>query len=184
MGFAQSLNPGNESNVLQSFDDNQLGRATFQFYAIRGVGSVYGLIRSPSISYPGSTGTSGVSTSTVNFDATITKATIMGGTAYLDVVVDHGATAVSSVNFKIYHVVGVTETLVSNSVDTDGTAASVTVNYKIPLTLTKKNFKPGSILRLKCLLTSNHATSSVTIRHDPLTAGSELILYMPVFNLE
>lgn len=184
MGFSQPLNAGNESNVLQNFDDNQLGRAMLKWYAIRGVGSVYGLIRDPSLSYPTSTGVSAVNTLTVNFDATITRATILGGTAYLDVTVDHGATAVSTVNFKVYHVVGAVETLVSNSVDTDSASASVTVTYKIPLSLTKKNFKPGSILRLKCLLTSNHATSSVTIRHDPITAGSELILWTPVFNLE
>lgn len=184
MGMNQALNPGNESNVLQNFDDNKLGRAMFKYFAVRGVGGVYGLIRDEGESYPSSTSVSGVATLTVNFDAYITRATLIGGTAYVDVTVNHGAVAVSTVNFKIYHYDGSTETLVSNSVDTDGTTAGVTTRYKIPLTLTKKNYKPGVYLRLKCLLTSNNAGSSVSIDHDPTTAGSELILWTPVFNLE
>lgn len=177
--------PAAESNVLQSFSDATAGRSLQLYHCVATSttgGLVYVLARDSGISYPVATSGTPGSTDTIDFDITINKSTLFSGIGYLDLVIAVGAGGPADVRSKIYHYDGSTETLISGSPVTPNNAGA-TYSYKIPLTVTKKNFRPGDILRLKLALTTN-AASTLSLKHDPLTAGSELKLWVPVVNLE
>ena len=191
MGFSQTLDTSRETSVLQSFTDTAAGRSLQLFYGT-GVtdsgGTTYVLSRDAGFSRPISytASTSGVA---LNFNITNNKMTIIAGIVQADVRITAqdmmGAGGNVTVTAALYHYDGSTETLLGSA--TTDNLKSTTITQKFSFTATRKSFGVGSTLRLKMTLngySSGPDREDVTIYFDPLTAGNELKLWVPVVVLD
>ena len=186
-GMSGGLAPPAESNVLQSFSDATAGRSMQLYQAVSlrtSAGVDHALTRDGGVSSPEKTSkTNG--TETINFDATINKSTLVGGIGYLDLKIEAtGVIGIVYATVGVYHWDGVSETLISNSPVTPNLVTVASITHKMPLTITKKNFRVGTTLRLKVALYSSGVPTPAHLYHDPQSAGDELNFWLPVVNLE
>jgi len=179
--------PGN-NNILQSFSDATAGRSLQTYYlmaATKSGGVDYIISRASGHSEP--TDLSTGDTAEFDFDMTINKATIFQGIGTIDftfgLAVGSGSSS-SVVVFTVIHYDGSTETTI-------GTATSATKSASVPtdwvsklkVDITRQLFGIGHILRVTAALTNTGVLQTV-LYVDADTAGKELILHMPVVNLE
>jgi len=177
--------PPAENNVLQNFSDATAGRSLQLYHCVASrtsAATTYVLARDAGISSPTTTDVTG-STKEINFDITINKSTLISGTGYVDVTFNLNVNGTAKITFEIIHYDGSTETSLTGAIDTPTITVAGSESFKVPLSFTKKNFRVGDILRLETILEGG-AGDKNTLSHDPLTAGDELKLWVPVVNLE
>lgn len=190
MGVTQALNPGNETNTLQTFSDATAGRSLILYYAAimtTSGGVTYGLTRDGGYSDPTTIGVVSPASADFSFDVTINKATMFQGLGYVDlhaIATGNLPPNTQSVTVTAYHYDGAVATSLgtSTSKNLPGGAGAIDYYIKLPLSLTRKAFKPGDILRLKVSLSCNGANLSVSV--DPSVSGGELKFWAPVVVLE
>jgi len=186
MAVSQTLNPSNEVNALQSFTYPIAGRSLLAYYAsgtYQGGAAGYILTTTVGVSRPSSIVTVGGAPLEVNFDITVNKPTIFAGIGYIDFKIsDPGAVNDGHVHFRIINVKGVVETVLA-TLESEHMTTTGSLTGKITFTLPRKTYGVGDLLRLETTI-ADPTTNNVTLSFDPQTAGSELILTMPVVNTE
>ena len=170
-------------NILQSFTDAIAGRSMQLYYACSANGN-YVLSRDVGTSYPLSlTMTTGAQPAEeMNFDLTINKVTTIAGIGFLDYYVSMVANSGATLTIRILHVsAGAVETQIASA--SNGFSMSSTNSGKIKLDITRTTFAIGTKLRMEVIL-DLAGDASTTLYFNPKVAGNELMVWIPVVNME
>ena len=179
-----------KNNILQSFSDATAGRSIQTFYAMAATdstGANYVLGRDAGNSDPAYNKTLG-GFSIDAFAITINKPTIFAGICSIDFttqVEGPGGQDAMTVVFTLEKENAGGDTTIGTVTSRTHTGSVVSaVPQKVKFDITRVLFKVGEILKLKIDVTNTEGGRFNYLYYDPDTAGHELILNIPVVNLE
>ena len=185
------INASNETNILQSFSDATAGRSQQLYYLMATSDSTnfeYIASRDAGISSKESESGNNINSFDEDFDITINKPTVISGIASLDVNTEQGSGSTGDAWLKVECTIikydGSTETTIGTNTFEYTLSATGTHSDKLKIECDKTLLGIGDILRFNIKVSIENTARPWILYLDPLTAGQELKVWVPIVNME